>query len=134
MSAALFTSDKAANSIKVYNNSTSTGTVTHTKTESSEAGPGYRQVVTITSTGATSPGRGGFYFTQTPKAGCTYIHVFRAKAPVGTYFTKHYNTITGVSTKWLTSNQGTGEWRHYAYELKVPTGATTLGTFGYIAL
>lgn len=134
MSAALFTSDKAANSIKVYNNTPSTGTVTHTKAENTEAGPGYRQVVTITSTGTTSPGRGGFYFTQTPKAGCTYIHIFRAKAPEGTYFTMHYNPITGVSTKWLTSNQGTGDWRHYAYELKVPTDATALGSFGFIAL
>jgi hypothetical protein len=124
----------------VYNNKND-GSVTHTLSASTEAGHGFQKVLTIQTIGTTaSPGRGGFYVTQTPAIGTTYTHTIRVKAPVGTKLNIAHNTITGVSgstgqgIKWLTSNTGTDKWETYAYELTVPATATALGTFGHIYL
>ena len=80
---------------------------------------------------ATKPGLGGFVHSKTPANSKVYVHVFVAKLPEGYYFHNANNSLgTGGTTKWLTSNAGTGSWQTYAYQ--VNTGTGTLGTFGHV--
>lgn len=144
----LFTSNTAGKNPVAYTNQTD-GTVTfniYGKTDSNvsaagDPGGGFEKIIKIVTTGRTSKkGTGGFCFAQKPVAGVTYTHVMCVKAPVNTTISIAHNNITGVNAptgqgvKWLTPNKGTGNWERYAYELTVPSAATTLGTFGHIYL
>ena len=88
----------------------------------------------ITHTGKALPSYGGFYKPATSYANAKFVHTFYAKLPKGTFLQDYRNPIgDGGSSKWITSNYGTGEWQWYAYE--VNCGSTgTFGTFGHIAL
>ena len=79
----------------------------------------------------TNPALGGFAKTAYASETSNYVHVFVAKLPVGYYFHNANNPLgTGATTKWLTSNEGTGSWQTYAYQ--VNTGTGTIRDFGHV--
>lgn len=74
-----------------------------------------------TSTGATSPGLGGFTFRTPSGVNKEYVVFFHAKIPTGYSLEFHSNdTGTGGSPtrKWLTNNKGTGVWTWYAHYIR----------------
>ena len=74
-----------------------------------------------TSTGATSPGLGGFTFNTPTSANKEYVVFFHAIIPTGYSLAFHSNaTGTGGSAtrKWLTNNKGTGVWTWYAHYIR----------------
>lgn len=115
-------------------NTANDGTVTVSAPANDTSG-GYGKVITITTTAASAtPGNGGFKFTQASSANAEFIHIFRAKIPVGYTAWHKYNSVgTGATFTWLTDQYGTGEWQDYAYKLQCGSSGT-FSTFGYIAL
>ena len=74
-----------------------------------------------TSTGATSPGLGGFTFSTPTAANKEFVVFFHAKIPTGYSLAFHSNaTGTGGSAtrKWLTDNKGTSVWTWYAHYIR----------------
>ena len=74
-----------------------------------------------TSTGATSPGLGGFAFSTPTSANKEFVVFFHAKIPTGYSLAFQSNeTGTGGSAtrKWLTNNEGTGVWTWYAHYIR----------------
>lgn len=74
-----------------------------------------------TSTGATSPGLGGFTFSTPTAANKEYVVFFHAKIPTGYSLAFHSNAAgTGGSAtrRWLTDNKGTGVWTWYAHYIR----------------
>ena len=74
-----------------------------------------------TSTGATSPGLGGFYFGTPTAANKEFVVFFHAKIPTG-YSLAFQSNATGTggsaTRKWLTNNKGTGVWTWYAHYIR----------------
>ena len=103
------------NGATVYNNSSS-GAVTLTRisdNQLSNNSSGYILQI-ATSTGAASPGRGGFLQEIPAKRNAVYAQIFRAKIPVGFSVVNAENPMgTGYSTHWLTDTAGTGKWEWY---------------------
>ncbi len=118
----------------VYNN-LSNGTVVHSKVAmDSASGVSSSQMLKIVNNGEASPGCGGFVTSKYSGASKVFYHTFVAKVPVG-YTVNHAANAIGDGTKveWLTSNEGTGEWKTYTY--KVTCGSTgTFRDFGYVYL
>jgi len=82
--------------------------------------------------GNPTPGFGGFRQTFTGRVNGTYVHVMRAKLPVGYMLTSNSNSIgTGGTKYWLTNNEGTGKWEDYAYVIQYGNGGT-MSTAGYV--
>ena len=51
---------------------------------------------------------------------------------MGYYFHNANNSLgTGGTTQWLTSNEGTGSFQTYAYQVNAGTGSS-FGTFGHV--
>ena len=74
-----------------------------------------------TSTGATSPGLGGFTFSTPTAANKEFVVFFHAKIPTGySLFFQSNATGTGGSAtrKWLTDNKGTSVWTWYAHYIR----------------
>ena len=74
-----------------------------------------------TSTGATSPGLGGFTFSTPTAANKEFVVFFHAKIPTGYSLAFQSNAIgTGGSAtrKWLTDNKGTSVWTWYAHYIR----------------
>ena len=74
-----------------------------------------------TSTGATSPGLGGFTFNTPTSANKEFVVFFHAKIPTGySLFFQSNATGTGGSAtrRWLTDNKGTGVWTWYAHYIR----------------
>ena len=74
-----------------------------------------------TSTGATSPGLGGFYFGTPTAANKEFVVFFHAKIPTGySLFFQSNATGTGgsVTRRWFTDNKGTGVWTWYAHYIR----------------
>ena len=103
------------NSVIVYNNSSS-GAVTLTRipdNQSSCNSSGHILQIS-TSTGAASPGRGGFIQEMVANPNEVYAQIFRAKIPVGFSVVNAEDPMgTGYSTHWLTDTAGTGKWEWY---------------------
>ena len=74
-----------------------------------------------TSTGATSPGLGGFYFGTPTAANKEFVVFFHAKIPTG-YNVYFYSNATGTGgsaiRRWVTDNKGTGVWTWYAHYIR----------------
>lgn len=74
-----------------------------------------------TSTGATSPGLGGFTFNTPTSANKEYVVFFHAIIPTG-YSLAFQSNATGTggsaTRKWLTNNKGTGVWTWYAHYIR----------------
>lgn len=120
------------NGINIYNNSGG-GTVTITRMGLSSAPNDSKMVLEIKTTGTASPGCGGFYFGTTCSNRKVFITKLIAKIPVGRKIQWGTNSIgTSGSSKWLTSNVGTGDWAEYVY--KVTCGTTNFSTTNYFSL
>lgn len=120
------------NGINIYNNSGG-GTVTITRMGLSSAPNDSKMVLEIRTTGTASPGCGGFYFGTTCSNRKVFITKFIAKIPIGRKIQWGTNSIgTSGSSKWLTSNVGTGDWAEYVY--KVTCGTTNFSTTNYFSL
>lgn len=120
------------NSTNVYNNS-GNGTVTITRISDSSAPNDSKISLRIINTGSASPGCGGFYFGNM----CSYRKVFItriiAKIPSGRTLQWASNAIgSGGSSKWLTSNAGTGDWAEYVYKVVCGTSSFSSTNFFYI--
>jgi hypothetical protein len=120
------------NGTNIYNN-TGNGTVTLTRVYNSTAPNDSKYVLRIASTGAASPGCGGFYFGNT----CSYRKIFIsriiAKIPSGRTIQWASNDIgSGGSSKWLTPNVGTGDWCEYVYKVICGTANFSSTNFFYI--
>ena len=122
------------NHLGIYNNE-SNGNVKHAVVGAGEAGGnpfGSPNVLKITSSGRTSPGRGGFVHSTNSAASQTFLHVFTAKVPVGVTLQYANNSVgTGAAFTWVTSRGGTGEWQTYAYTLRCGASGT-FSNFGYV--
>lgn len=94
---------------------------------------GYK--IKITTTGAASPGLGGFYFGTQTRANAVFITRFIAWVPVGYKVEWATNaTGNGGTSKWLTNNVGTGDWEEYAFYVKCGSSGTFSSTnFFYLA-
>ena len=74
-----------------------------------------------TSTGATSPGLGGFTFSTPTAANKEFVVFFHAKIPTG-YSLAFQSNATGTggsaTRKWLTNNEGIDVWTWYAHYIR----------------
>lgn len=120
------------NGVAVYNNS-GNGMVSITRQQDSTAPNDSKQVLKIQTNGAASPNNGGFYFGTT----CGYRKVLVAriiaKIPVGRKLCWATNSIgTNGSSRWLTSNAGTGDWKEYVYKVVCGTANFSSTHFFYL--
>ena len=103
------------NSVIVYNNA-SGGAVTLTRIPDNQLScnsSGYILQIS-TSTGAASPGRGGFIQDIYGDPNGVFAQIFRAKIPVGFSVVNAENSMgSKYSTHWLTDTAGTGKWEWY---------------------
>ena len=133
LSGAAFSNELA--SITRYSNSNLTQ-ITIARQEKSADNPisGMSNEVKITNAGTaqTQPGLGGFLHGKHADANKKYVHVFVAKLPEGYYFQNANNKLgDGATTQWLTSNEGTGNWQTYVYQVNAGS-AGTFENFGYV--
>ena len=117
------------NSTGTYNNS-GNGMVVITRIKDNNAPNDSKYVLKIQTNGTASPANGGFYFGT----GCSYRKVLIAriiaKIPVGRNIQWASNSIgSGGSSRWLTSNTGTGDWKEYVY--KVVCGTSNFSSTHY---
>lgn len=77
---------------------------------------------------------GGFRQDFPGRLNATFVHLFRAKVPVGYTLNAVTNSMgTGGGRQWLTNNVGTGKWEDYAYIIQYGNGGS-ISTSGYIHL
>lgn len=120
-----------SNSIYVYNN-TGNGLVGHTRQSMSTPAGSY--ALEIKTTGAASPGHGGFYFATGTSANQVLVTKIIAKIPVGytINFASNAYGNEGTST-WLSSQAGTGNWETYIHVAKCgSTGSFSSTNFFYL--
>lgn len=122
------------NGIGTYNNAGG-GTVTVERTTDINLPNQSGYKIKITTTGAASPGLGGFYFGTQTRANAVFITRFIAWVPVGYKIEWASNaTGNGGTAKWLTNKLGTGDWEEYAYYVKCGSSGTFSSTnFFYLA-
>lgn len=126
------TFEKGSNYIGVYNNS-GNGTVTLNWLSDNSAPNDSKKVLEITTTGAASPGCGGFFFATQCSNRKIFITRFIARIPAGKKVQWASNNIgTGGSSKWLTSNAGTGDWAEYIYKVTCGTASFSNTNYFYI--
>lgn len=100
---------------------------------STPTGSGYGLKIHFNSSAQTAWGW-GFVDSEQSEANTTFIHAFQAKVPKGYTLQYAYNACgDGATRRWLTSNEGTGDWATYAYETKCGSMGS-FGTFGYVYL
>lgn len=94
----------------------------------------HKNIMKVVTNGQASPNAGGIMCLHVPYADGIFIERFVAKLPVGYKFIAYYNPQgDGAVITWLTSKEGTGDWKEYAILYKC--GST--GTFyagGHIAV
>lgn len=123
------------NGIYVYNN-TGNGTVTHARVSGISGNPnGSGYCLKVTTTGAASPGWGGFYFGTPTKANQVLVVRFVANIPSGCSIEFASNaTGDGGSRYWLTNHIGTGKWEEYAFKVICgSTGSFSSTNFFYLS-
>ena len=118
--------------VGTYNNNGDGKVILTRQPKSSDNTFGGNYEIKIDVKGANNPGYGGFYHGITSTANTKYIHRFIAKLPKGTTLAIAHNPVgDDYNKRWLTSNEGTGKWELYAYEMN--TGSKgTFSTFGHI--
>ena len=122
------------NGTAVYNNSQN-GTVTNTRVAISDApSPTSNYGLKITTNGTASPGLGGFYFGTNCSAGKVLITKIVAKIPQGYTIEGGSNQIGNNGKQgWLTSQEGTGDWKEYIFKVECGlTGTITTTNFFYL--
>jgi hypothetical protein len=122
------------NGIGIYNNS-GNGTVTVERAADINLPNQSGYKLKITTSGAATPGLGGFYFATEARANAVFITRFIAWVPVGYKIEWASNPIgNGSSSKWLTNNVGTGDWEEYAFYVKCGSSGTFSSTnYFYLA-
>ena len=126
------TFEKGSNYIGAYNKS-GNGTVILNWLSDNSAPNDSKKVLEITTTGTASPGCGGFYFATQCSNRKIFITRFIAKIPVGRKVQWDSNSVgTGGSTKWLTSNAGTGDWAEYIFKVTCGTANFSNTNYFYI--
>lgn len=122
------------NGIGTYNNS-GNGTVTVERAADINLPNQSGYKLKITTSGAATPGLGGFYFATEARANAVFITRFIAWVPVGYKIEWASNPIgNGSSSKWLTNNVGTGDWEEYAFYVKCGSSGTFSSTnYFYLA-
>ena len=112
----------------------STATVSLGVNESIPVTPKYMLEITTDASTTTTPGLGGFTFATQTAANKEFVAYFRAKIPSGRKLGFASNAIGDNSVrKWISSNQGTGNWITYAYYIRCgATGSFSTTNFFYI--
>lgn len=108
------------NGIFLYNNSGGTHLSLIRQNSAIDSPSGSSGMIEIKVTGATTtPYMGGFSFQTPTKANAIFYVRFVAKVPTNYSLGFATNAIgtNGNSTKWLTSNLGTGKWEEYIYKI-----------------
>lgn len=123
-----------ANGISVYNNN-GNGTVRVERAADVNLPNKSGYKLKITTSGAATPGLGGFFFGTQTRANAVFVTRFIAWVPVGYKIEWASNaTGNGGTSKWLTNNVGTGDWEEYAYYVKCGSSGTFSSTnFFYLA-
>jgi hypothetical protein len=118
------------NTIRFYNNAGS-GEVVVTRQTGTGLPNASGYYLQFTSTGFTGNNLGGVRQDYAGKLNGIFIHLFRAKLPVGYSFVPTTNSMgTGGQRYWMTNNVGTGKWEDYAFVIQYGNEGT-LGTAGY---
>lgn len=120
------------NSTGVYNNS-GNGMVTVTRVSDSTAPNDSKYVLKIQTTGTATPGNGGFYFGTKCQNRKVLVARIIAKIPAGRKLLWATNSIgTGGSHRWLTTNEGTGDWKEYVYKVSCGTANFSSTHYFYV--
>jgi hypothetical protein len=109
-----------SNGIQVYDN-LGTGNVTITRlAKDSDTPSSSNFMLVVNIKGSTqSPGLGGFTFLTQTAANNVYVTRFVAALPLGYSIEWASNSIgNGGTSKWLTSNKGTGKYEEYIYKVR----------------
>ena len=112
----------------------STATVSLGVSEAVPVTPKYMLEITTDASSAVTPGLGGFYLGTPTAANKEFVAYFRAKIPSGRKLVFASNATGDNSVrKWISSNQGTGNWITYAYYVRCgATGSFSTTNFFYI--
>ena len=112
----------------------STATVSLGVNESIPVTPKYMLEITTDASSAVSPGLGGFSIYTPTSANKEFVAYFRAKIPAGRQLVFTSNaTGDNPVRKWISSNQGTGNWITYAYYVRCgATGSFLTTNYFYI--
>ena len=112
----------------------STATVSLGVQEAIPVTPKYILEITTDASSTVTPGLGGFTFGTPSAANKELVAYFRAKIPSGRTLVFASNRIGDNSVrKWLSSDQGTGNWATYAYYVRCGAAGTFSTTnFFYI--
>lgn len=112
----------------------STATVSLGVNEAIPVTPKYMLEITTDASTTTTPGLGGFTFATRTAANKEFVAYFRAKIPSGRKLVFASNVIGDNSVrKWISSNQGTGNWITYAHYVRCgATGSFSTTNFFYI--
>jgi hypothetical protein len=112
----------------------STATVSLGVQEAIPVTPKYILEITTDASSTVAPGLGGFTFSTPSAANKELVAYFRAKIPSGRTLVFASNRIGDNSVrKWLSSDQGTGNWATYAYYVRCGAAGTFSTTnFFYI--
>jgi hypothetical protein len=112
----------------------STATVSLGVNESIPVTPKYMLEITTDASSAVSPGLGGFSIYTPTSANKEFVAYFRAKIPSGRKLVFASNaTGDNPVRKWISSNQGTGNWITYVYYVRCgATGSFSTTNFFYI--
>lgn len=123
-----------ANGISVYNNN-GNGTVRVERAADVNLPNKSGYKLKITTSGAATPGLGGFLFGTQTRANAVFVTRFIAWVPVGYKIEWATNaTGNGGTSKWLTNNVGTGDWEEYAVYVKCGSSGTFSSTnYFYLA-
>lgn len=117
-----------ANGISVYNNN-GNGTVRVERASDVNLPNKSGYKLKITTSGAATPGLGGFFFGTQTRANAVFVTRFIAWVPVGYKIEWASNaTGNGGTSKWLTNNVGTGDWEEYAVYVKCGSSGTFSST------
>lgn len=77
---------------------------------------------------------GGFYWAHASRANAIFIVRIIALIPAGRYINNYHNAYgSGGTTKWLTSQAGTGKWEEYICKVTCGTSGT-FSTINHFAL
>jgi hypothetical protein len=112
----------------------STATVSLGVSEVVPVTPKYMLEITTDASSAVTPGLGGFSIYTPTSANKEFVAYFRAKIPAGRQLVFASNaTGDNPVRKWISSNQGTGNWITYAYYVRCgATGSFSTTNFFYI--
>lgn len=120
------------NSIAIYNNA-SNGMVVLTRIADNSAPNDSKYVLKIQTSGASSPGNGGFTFGTMTSARKVLITRIIAKIPVGYSIEFATNSIgSGGSNRWLSTKAGTGDWKEYIFKVNCGTANFSTTNFYYL--